>query len=134
MARCLLDLFTQVIAQRRKPMTGVFGLHADGWTSGRLAVTFPAGRSKRRLVWELSAPDFAPTDHVVADFENGTGRRRRFALARGERRTISLSLPASAGSVVGRVYPTFRPADHAIGEDPRALGLFSHGWKLVDEL
>lgn len=92
---------------------GVYGVYQDSWTGDRITVVFGAGAGPRRLTVTLLAPEWLPSKAISIHGPGGPVR-----IPRGQRKALTLELPAAAGAFELLCSPTFRPG----GGDPRELG------------
>ena len=106
-------IFEEAIDLPVQRAAGVYGVYPDSWTGDRITVVFGAGAGPRRLTVTLLAPEWLPAKAISIHGPGGPVR-----IPRGQRKAITLELPAAAGAIELLCSPTFRPG----GADHRELG------------
>ena len=123
MASRYLGILHEVAGRPTSSASRVHGVYSDGWAAGHLVVTFGEGPVSRKLMVELSAPDWAPASPSkvrVLPVMNGTGEV--YSISRGETMTLERVLPEGSGFVEIEVQPQFQPAACGVGQDTRWIG------------
>jgi glycosyltransferase involved in cell wall biosynthesis/2-polyprenyl-3-methyl-5-hydroxy-6-metoxy-1,4-benzoquinol methylase/uncharacterized coiled-coil protein SlyX len=123
MASRYLRVFQDVAGRPALSASRIHGVYSDGWAAGHLIVTFGEGPVARKLMVELTAPDWAPASPSkvrLLPVVNGTGEV--YSISRGETVTLERVLPEGSGFVEIEVQPEFQPAACGVGQDTRWIG------------
>jgi len=123
MAKRYLRVFQEATGRSAFSGSRIHGVYSDGWTAGQLVITFADGPAERKLMVDLSAPEWAPTSPSrvrVLPAVNGTSQV--YSMARGETVTVQRMLPPDGGSVEIEIQPEFQPRSWGIGQDSRWIG------------
>ncbi len=122
MAREYANLFQEALEDRAPRQDSLHGAHSDGWTGGRVIVTFRPSPSPRTLHLTLAPPPVAlPGRSKVCVVVNGRADAS-VDLAPCEPFEARRPLPREGGHVEILIEPTFRPSEHGLGPDTRSLG------------
>jgi len=123
MANRYLQVFQEATGRSVFSGSRIHGVYSDGWAAGRLVITFADGPAERKLMVDLSAPEWAPTSPSrVRVLPEANGFIQAYSMARGEKVRVQRVLPPEGGSVEIEVQPEFQPSAWGIGQDNRWIG------------
>jgi glycosyltransferase involved in cell wall biosynthesis len=132
MTQKYLDVFGEALEAPMPCLSdGATGLFEDGWLGDEVTVTCGPGRSGRTLELLLEAPSWMPFRRIKIRASCTGAGSRRFSISRGKQKSLSFSLPEQGGRVSCSFRPAYRPADHGITEDGRALSVLCRGCWVV---
>ena len=119
MAAGYWHVFQEAVRHPVESAPAIYGVFADGWTSGRVRVVFGRGDGPRRLTVTLQAPAWIPAAAVTIRVSPNP---EVYRIPRGQEAVIARDLPERAGSIELLCSPTFQPARCGAGGDTRPLG------------
>ena len=123
MASRYLQLFQEATGRSAFSGSRIHGVYSDGWATGELVITFADGPAERKLLVDLSAPEWAPISPArVRVLPALNGSSQMYSIMRGETVTVHRMLPPESGSVTIEIEPEFQPSSCGIGQDSRWLG------------
>jgi glycosyltransferase involved in cell wall biosynthesis/2-polyprenyl-3-methyl-5-hydroxy-6-metoxy-1,4-benzoquinol methylase len=122
MADRYLAVLQDVCSRERTFRHTIHGVVSDGWTGGRVVITYGPGEPGRRLALTFSAPAWGLGSSVTLEIEAGDEPSRRLDVPRGGSRALQLALPDSGGFVQVAVWPLSQPRACGMGSDERLLG------------
>jgi glycosyltransferase involved in cell wall biosynthesis len=119
----LVEVFREVSSTFRRGSNALKGLHADGWTADRLAVTCTAASQSRTLHLTLEAPRWLPWAHQkIRLLKNRHTRGKTWRLKRGQQLTLRRPLPREGGCLEFAFDPPIDPRALGHENDTRLLG------------
>lgn len=130
MAREYLRVFQDAV-EGPQWASALHGVYADGWTGGRLTITFGAAAGPRHLELVLAAPPWLPHDQVSITGLAGETPCSVQIIKRGKSALLHLAVPEQSGHFELLVGPTFQPKAHRMNDDERWLGCLCHACNLV---
>lgn len=118
MGKRYLSIFEQVLASAGDvPEPRIAGVFGDRWLAPHSQIRVGSGASGRVLTLEVEMPDWHPLANAVLRVAMPGTRRQAVKIARGERRSVVVSLPRAPVTVTVATSPSFVPG----GEDQRDL-------------
>jgi len=132
MAQQYLQVFREVLSGSGHFTQALHGVYSDGWTQGRVVITYDTCQEQRALEITLAAPPWFPLDRVSATIlPSGHGSAETHVIERGQEVTIRRLLPGEGGFVELTVDPVFQPQTYGMGEDSRLLGCLCQACRVV---